>query len=300
MQIANSAPDRLVPREWMQLWPTAPLLSSDALGWRRLSAYRVKYPAHFNVERPAVGGHFVSAHLRNPCQLSTRWNGKLRSSRSLPGETIIMSANQENSWIGAGEIDELQIFLDPTLLSEAAAEVSDRSIGLVEGIGIRDPIVSAIATRLVEEMSNPGRCSALVADSMAHALIAQLLSRHSTLRAASVVERIDMPAHKVRQAIDYIETHLGDDLSIESIAAALGMSSFRFARGFKNGTGQSPHQFLVARRIEFAKDLLRSTDRKLADIARVAGFSTQSHFTVVFGQRCKMTPLAYRNANRRS
>ena len=87
---------------------------------------------------------------------------------------------------------------------------------------------------------------------------------------------------------------------IESIAAALGMSSFRFARGFKNGTGQSPHQFLVARRIEFAKDLLRSPDRTLADIARVAGFSTQSHFTVVFGQRCKMTPLAYRNANRRS
>jgi len=39
------------------------------------------------------------------------------------------------------------------------------------------------------------------------------------------------------------------------------MSAFRFARGFKKETGRSPHQFLLERRVEFAKDLLRSTDR---------------------------------------
>jgi AraC family transcriptional regulator len=209
-----------------------------------------------------------------------------------------MCANQENSWIGAGEIDELQIFLDPTLLSEAAAEVSDRRVDLLEGIGIRDPVVSAVATRLVEELSTPSRCSTLVGDSMAYALVAQLLSRHSNLRAASAVARIDMPAHKVRQAIDYIEAHLCDELSIDAIAAALAMSSFRFARGFKSGTGRSPHQYLIGRRIECAKDLLRSTERKLADIARAVGFSSQSHFTVVFGKQCGMTPLAFRNATR--
>jgi len=283
-----------VPREWMRLMPSTPLLSSDALGWRRISAYRVKYPARFCVDLPAVRGPFLSAHLRNPCLLSTRWNGKLRSSRSLPGETIIMSANQENSWVGDGEIDELQIFLDPQLIREASAELSDRSVDLLEGIGIRDPVMTSIATRLVEELSNPGRCSAMIGDAMAQALTAQLLSRHSTLRAAARIERIDMPAHKVRAAIEYIETHLGDDMSIDSIASALGMSSFRFARGFAKGTGQSPHQFLLTRRIELAQDLLRSTDRKLADIARAVGFSTQSHFTVVFGKRCQMTPLAYR------
>jgi AraC family transcriptional regulator len=104
-----------------------------------------------------------------------------------------------------------------------------------------------------------------------------------------------MPAHKVRAAIDYIETHLSHDLSIDSIAAAVNMSSFRFARGFKKATGRSPHQFLLDRRIELAKDLLRSTGRKLADIAQTVGFANQSHFAAVFRQRCQMTPKAYRD-----
>lgn len=301
MPIAQAAVvQSIVPSEWMRLMPSNPLLSSDSLGWQRISVYRVKYPARFSVDLPPVRGPFLSAHLRNPCQLSTRWNGKLRRSRSLPGETIIMSANQENSWAGDGEIDELQMFLDPVLIQDAAAEISDRNVDLLEGIGIRDPVMAALAGRLVEELSNPGRCSSMIGDAMAHALTAQLLSRHSNLRGATSIARIDMPAHKVRSAIEYIETHLGDDVSIEAVASALGMSSFRFARGFARSTGQSPHQFLVARRIEVAKDLLRSSDRSLADVARTVGFSTQSHFTVVFGKRCQMTPLAYRRLMRRS
>jgi len=295
MHTANvAAKNPLVPPEWLRLMPTPPLLSSEHLHWQRICAYRFKYPARFQTQLPATGGHFLSAHLNNPCQLLARWNGTLRRSRSLPGDSIVMCANQENSWEGRGEIDELQIFIDPELLLEAAAEISDKTFALVEGIGIRDPVVTVIAARLVEELSNPGSSSRLVGDAMAHALTAQLLSRHSNFRAAAVMQRIDMPAHKVRTAIEYIETHLSHDLSIDSICAAVNMSSFRFARGFKKATGRSPHQFLLERRIELAKDLLRSTDCKLADIAQTVGFANQSHFAAVFRQRCQMTPKAYR------
>jgi AraC family transcriptional regulator len=289
-----AATNSLVPRQWLRSMPTPPLLSSELLGWRHLGAYRFKHPARFQIQLPAAGGHLLSAHLNNPCQLSARWNGTPRRIRSLPGDTIIMRADQENAWDGSGEIDELQIFIDPCLLVNAAAEFSDRTFDLVEGIGIRDPTVSAIAARIVEELSNPGGSSKLVGEAMAHALTAQLLSRHSNFRPITAMQRIDMPAHKVRAAIEYIEAHLNRDLSIEVIAAAVTMSAFRFARGFKKETGRSPHQFLLERRVEFAKDLLRSTDRKLADIAQSAGFANQGHFAAVFRQRCRMTPMAYR------
>lgn len=299
MQSATAvAATPLVPPEWVRRLPAAPVVSSEPLGWRRMSAMRVRFPAEFHLDLPAVNGPFLSAHLRHPCELAARWSGKSRKCRSLPGEAIIMNAYQENSWVGSGEMDELHIFLDPALLREAAAEVSDRNVELVEGIGIRDSILSAIAARLVEELTCPGSCSVMIGSSMAQTLVAQLLSRHSTLRPVARLERIDMPAHKVRSAVEYIETHLGDDICIESIASALSMSPFRFARGFSRGTGQSPHQFVLSRRIELAKDLLRSTDRQLTDIARSAGFSTQSHFTVAFRKRCQMTPLAYRRATR--
>ena len=295
-----AAPNSLVPSEWMQRMPAPPILSSDRLGWRNMCAYRFKHPARFQIQLPAAGGHFLSAHLHNPCQLLARWNGTMRRTRSVPGEIIIMCANQENSWEGKGEIDELQIFIDPELLREAAAEIGDKAVGLVEGIGIRDPMMSVIAARLSEELSNPSCSGRLVGDAMAHALTVQLLSRHSNFRSATAIQRIDMPAYKVRAAIDYIETYLSGDLSIDSIAKAVNMSSFRFARGFKTATGQSPHQFLLERRIELAKDLLRTTDQRLVDIARAVGFATQSHFSSVFRQRCQLTPKSYRDATRPS
>ena len=288
----------LVPPEWVQLMPAPPALSSEGFGWRRICAYRVKYPARFQIRLPAAGGHFVSSHLRNPCHLSSRWNGTVRRSRSLPGESIIMAANQENDWEGSGEIDELQIFLDPGMLTEAAAELSNKSVALVEGIGIRDPMISVIAARLVEELSHPGMSSRLLGDSMAHALTAQLLSRHSNFRSAGAMDRIDIPAHKVRTAVEYIEMHLTQDLSIDAVASAIGISPFRFARGFKKAIGRSPHQFLIERRIELAKDLLRTTEHKLVDIAQMVGFANQSHFAAVFRQRCQMTPKAYRARTR--
>jgi len=289
-----------MPPEWMRSMPTTPILSSELLCWRHIGAYRFKHPARFQIQLPAAGGHFLSAHLNNPCQLLARWNGTPRRIRSLPGDSIIMCANQENTWEGSGEIDELQIFIDPQLLLEAAAEFSDKTFELVEGIGIRDPMVSVIAARIVEELSNPSSSSKLLGDAMAHALTAQLLSRHSNFRPVTAMQRIDMPAHKVRAAIEYIEAHLNHDLSIDLIAAAVNMSAFRFARGFKKETGRSPHQFLLERRVEFAKDLLRSTDRKLVDIAQSVGFANQSHFAAVFRQRCQMTPMAYRVLTRSS
>ena len=132
---------------------------------------------------------------------------------------------------------------------------------------------------------------------MAHALTAQLLSRHSNFRSAAVMRRIDMPAHKLRAAIDYIEAHLNQELSIGLMAVAVGMSAFRFARGFKAGTGRSPHQYLIERRVELAKDLLRSTDHKLIDIATNCRLH-QPESLCRGVQRCRMTPRGYREMTR--
>ncbi|MCX7056979.1 MAG: AraC family transcriptional regulator, partial [Proteobacteria bacterium] len=105
----------------------------------------------------------------------------------------------------------------------------------------------------------------------------------------------DMTARQLRAATDFIESQLDQDLSLESISAASAMSPFRFARAFKKATGQSPLQYVIHRRIDRAKELLRSGDRDLADIANLVGFSTQSHFTAVFRRRCGTTPKRYRD-----
>jgi AraC family transcriptional regulator len=295
---ASGAPAALAPEDWMKLMPRPPKLSSAALGWPHIQAYRLANPPRWQLDLPPIDHHFIVAHLSNPCQMSTRWNGLARRSRSVPGNIMIMSANQGSYWEWNGEIEELHIFLAPHILNAAAQEVGDRPAHLLDGIGLIDMPILDIALRINAELAQPGICGRLFAQSMTHALTLQLLRRHSTLGGHDRLERLDIPAHRLRVALEYIETNLCADVSLEAIAAAAGLSTFRFARGFRKATGQPPHQYVIGRRVERAKDLLRSTDEGIAEVARRVGFATQSHFTAVFNKRCGLPPRRYRQCCR--
>jgi AraC family transcriptional regulator len=295
---ASGASAGLGPEEWMKLMPRAPKLSSTALGWSHLHAYRLANPPRWQLDLPPIDHHFIVAHLSNPCQMSTRWNGLARRSRSVPGNIMIMSANQGSFWEWNGEIEELHIFLDPEILDAAAQEIGDRPIHLLDGIGIIDMAILDIALKINSELAQPGIAAQLFAQSMTHALALQLLRRHSTIGAHDRLERLDIPAHRLRAALEYIEAHLSEDVSLDAIAAAANLSTFRFARGFRKATGQPPHQYVIGRRLERAKDLLRTTDQAIAEVARRVGFATQSHFTAVFSKRCGLPPKRYRESSR--
>ncbi|HVW68233.1 MAG TPA: AraC family transcriptional regulator, partial [Steroidobacteraceae bacterium] len=139
----------------------------------------------------------------------------------------------------------------------------------------------------------------LFAATTARSLALHLLRHHSTARDIDdTPRRLDMTSRQLRLATDYIEAHLGDGLSLESIAAVSAMSPFHFARAFRKTIGQSPRQYVIERRVTRAKELLRSSAGSLTQIAHLVGFSTQSHFTSVFRQRCGITPKRYRDHSR--
>jgi AraC family transcriptional regulator len=288
----------LGPEDWMKLMTRPPNLSSAALGWPHIQAYRLANPPRWQLDLPPINHHFIVAHLSNPCQMSTRWNGLERRSRSVPGNIMIMSANQGSYWDWKGEIEELHIFLDPEILTAAAQEIGDRPIHLLDGIGIIDMAILDIALKINAELAQPGICARLFAQSMTHSLALQLLRRHSSIGASDRLERLDIPPHRLRAALEYIEAHLCEDVSLEAIAASANLSTFRFARGFRKATGQPPHQYVIGRRLERAKDLLRTTDQGIAEVARRVGFATQSHFTSVFSKRCGLPPKRYRESSR--
>jgi AraC family transcriptional regulator len=94
--------------------------------------------------------------------------------------------------------------------------------------------------------------------------------------------------------LDYIEANVEGDLTIVRLAAIACLSRFHFARAFKAATGQSPHQFVSAKRLARAKTLLLGGDRSLIDISLALGFSGQANFTRAFRQRTGQTPGDYR------
>ena len=87
---------------------------------------------------------------------------------------------------------------------------------------------------------------------------------------------------------------LSGNLSLEQLARECGLSRSHFARAFRQSTGCAPHQWLMAQRLERARELLRGSRAPRRDLARACGFIDASHFSRVFRANTGMTPSDYR------
>jgi len=94
--------------------------------------------------------------------------------------------------------------------------------------------------------------------------------------------------------LDYIHSHLDQDLSLEALANLVSMSRYHFIGLFKQSTGMTPHQYVIQQRIKRAKELLGDRKLSISEISLACGFANQSHFTRLFRKQTGATPKAYR------
>jgi len=106
----------------------------------------------------------------------------------------------------------------------------------------------------------------------------------------------DLPAYRLRRVTQYIQENLQRELRLAELSALVHMSPYHFARLFKRTTGVPPHRFLVRRRMDEARALLAAGTAPIAEISRLVGFRTPSHFTTTFRRITGMTPSAYRSS----
>jgi AraC family transcriptional regulator len=105
-----------------------------------------------------------------------------------------------------------------------------------------------------------------------------------------------LPGCRLRRVTEYIQQNLGKNLTLAKLAAVVYMSPYHFARLFKGSTGVPPHRFVVGQRIARARGVLATPELSIAEISRLVGFRTPSHFTTVFRHVLGITPGAYRTA----
>ena len=97
----------------------------------------------------------------------------------------------------------------------------------------------------------------------------------------------------IQNALRFIKEHLTEDLTLETVSAAMSLSPIYFHNTFKFAVGKTLRDYVEEQRIRRAITLLQTTDFSLAKIAYECGFSSQSYFSSVFKRRMKMTPRAY-------
>ena len=105
------------------------------------------------------------------------------------------------------------------------------------------------------------------------------------------------PSRHLLRAKDLADGRYADPLTVADLAGAACLSPAHFSREFRRAFGESPHQYLLTRRLERAASLLRSTDWSVARICVSVGLSSVGSFTVSFGRMFGMPPTAYRAAH---
>ena len=103
---------------------------------------------------------------------------------------------------------------------------------------------------------------------------------------------------KFNQALEYIDTHYMDEVTLEDVADKIGFSKYHFSRLFKQYTGYTFCDYLTYRRIKIAEEYLASPDYSITEVAMLAGFSSISTFNRLFKQVKDCTPSEFRNKNK--
>jgi transcriptional regulator GlxA family with amidase domain len=102
------------------------------------------------------------------------------------------------------------------------------------------------------------------------------------------------PARHLLRAKDLADARYFEPLDVDDLAGAAGLSRAHFSREFRRAFGESPHAYLLTRRLERAAALLRTTDRSVADVCLSVGLQSIGSFTTSFTQTFGKSPTAYR------
>jgi AraC family transcriptional regulator len=271
--------------------------SQDA-GWRSLHAAILEEAPFQAVERPIHHPSLIY-HLSRPTQVTRKIAGAGRETALIGPRRICLTPGDATAqWQHAGHPEILQVYLRQSVYEAAVSEIygcDSAGAELVPRFAILDPLLEQLAIAITNALRDGNGEDGLYIDTVAQMMAVHLARTHSSRsRPVRILPAKPLAGWKMRRVIDFIEDNLDGDLSLQAMAAEVDISPLYLARAFKAAVGQSPHQYVLARRIERAKELLRNTDLPVVDVALSSGFSSQSHLSHWFIRQIGVSPAMYR------
>jgi AraC family transcriptional regulator len=157
---------------------------------------------------------------------------------------------------------------------------------------VSDAHVVDLVRRLEAQAVQGNPFGTLYVEALSLTLASYVYSRYSGADRRN--EETQLPMSETEKLVTFVENNLSANIGLADLARLVGHSPDHVSRTFKRSFGVSLYQYVLRRRLERAKALLRDRSQSIAEIALTSGFSTQSHFSAVFKGKTGMTPGAYR------
>jgi AraC family transcriptional regulator len=273
-----------------------PLLSSRSRQWDGI-VVELHRARNVDVLIP-YPDHVVSVVLAGVPNLYLARGGLTSHTTLHCGDVIITSAGGPTHWRHKEEAMAIILRLAPSYVDRVAVEdcaVHGQLPEIQDTVGKHDERIEEIAKQLLAGIESDPRASRLYIESLTHQLAMHLLRHYSAPGLTVGKPSLKLSQRKLCHAIEFIEANLSQDLTHSQLAAAAAMSPSHFAHAFRQATGLPPHRYVLNRRIEHAKTLLRHTDLPITEIAQIVGCCSHSNFTALFHKATGVAPSHYRS-----
>jgi AraC family transcriptional regulator len=272
-----------------------------------VSSSRRNWPGLFAEHRKHYDGHLssfvqeeteVAILIRGQGTVVRRSRGIFQTTHAKPGALWLCPRGVAVDFLQSSsdelEVVHLYIASEQFCDGDSFEELNLQYLG-----GFRDPLIEQIGRTIFAEMQAETSAGRLLVETLGRSLAAWL--RHSYARSApSSPPKLAMPGgldrRRLMRVLDFIEANLEANLSIDDMASVAHLSPFHFARAFKASTGQAPHRYVSAKRLELAKSLLAKGERPVVEIATAVNFSSYASFAKAFRRAVGLTPGQYRQS----
>jgi AraC family transcriptional regulator len=295
---AAKAVDFSEPEATSSLLPHPPMRSSHPAGWKQLYLQQFQLPA-WEIPELACSQHtivIITPDRLLDVDFSTAGKKRaLRFDRTHHDCISLIPAYLPNRSSWQQEAIFTVCHLEPNFIARVAHEAIDPDrVELQLRLQIPDPLIWQICSSLNQILATAATKSCFYAESMATAIAVQLIQFYAT-RQHSLREYPDgLPKAKLKQAIEYINEHLSEDISLGKIATELDISNYYLCKLFKQSLGLTPHAYLVQQRVERSIALLERRESRIIDIALACGFANPSHFARCFRRQMGISPKQFR------
>jgi AraC-like DNA-binding protein len=251
---------------------------------------------------PRDDAYVVTLHLRQRPKGAMAAEGRWIDPENFhAGNAGIVDLRMKLTSDYAGPFHYLTFYLTRAALDGLAEDAGSRRIEDLRhrpGVGFSDPVLRHLLLSLRPALAaGPTETSALYADHVARAFVTHLATAYGEMRLPRAL-RGGLAPWQERRAKEILDARLDGGVSLATLAGACDLSVRHFSRAFRRSTGQSPHRWLLERRLDRARGLLELSAQSLSEIAAACGFANQSHFTRTFTRAVALSPGAWRRLRR--
>ncbi|WHP33373.1 AraC family transcriptional regulator [Trabulsiella odontotermitis] len=216
-----------------------------------------------------------------------------------PDRFCLMPKEGETTWDIRDDLSFVHLYCTDEHLRDTAEKIWDRSpavLTLDEKIFADDARITAVYRQFLLGCDWQQQANQLTLSSASTLLLTHLIQHYSSVQWRLPTVTGGLAPFVLRNTLAYIEENLSQPLTLAALAQEAALSEYHFARMFRQSMQMAPHQYVMQRRMEKAKELVRYSAMSLTEIALACGFSSASHFSNRFRSATGKTPSQLRAA----